>query len=125
MAASGTIRTGIGGWVFEPWRETFYPPDVPKSRELDYAASKLRTIEINATYYGSQKPATFAKWAAAVPDGFVFSLKGSRYVTNRRVLGEAGDSLAKFLDQGIVELGDRLGPLLWQFAPTPMISKPS
>ncbi|WP_099868206.1 DUF72 domain-containing protein [Pararhizobium haloflavum] len=116
--ASGVIRTGIGGWVFEPWRETFYPDKLPKSRELEYAASQLTAIEVNATYYGSQKPATFAKWAASVPDGFVFSLKGSRYVTNRKELAQAADSIAKFVGQGIAELGDRLGPILWQFAPT-------
>lgn len=113
-----TIRAGIGGWVFEPWRETFYPDDLPKTRELEYAASKLKAIEINSTYYGSQKPATFAKWAGSVPDGFVFSLKGSRFVTNRKVLAEAEESVGKFLSQGITELGDRLGPILWQFAPT-------
>ena len=118
MASSGTIRTGIGGWVFEPWRETFYPDGLPKTKELEYAARKLTAIEVNATYYGSQKPATFAKWAASVPDGFVFSLKGSRFVTNRKKLAEAGDSVQKFVGQGIAELGDRLGPILWQFAPT-------
>ena len=118
MASSGTIRCGIGGWVYEPWRETFYPDGLPKTKELAYAAERLRAIEVNATYYGSQKPATFAKWAASVPDGFVFSLKGSRFVTNRKVLAEAEESMAKFIGQGISELGDRLGPILWQFAPT-------
>ena len=118
MTDTGTIRTGIGGWNFEPWRGTFYPQKLPQSKELNYASERLATIEINATYYGSQKPATWAKWSQSVPDGFVFSLKGSRYVTNRKVLGEAGESIAKFLGQGIVELGDRLGPILWQFAPT-------
>lgn len=115
---TGTIRTGIGGWVYEPWNDSFYPPKLPKTRQLRHAASQLRTIEINGTYYGSQKPSTFAKWAAETPDGFVFSLKASRYCTNRKVLAEAAPSIEKFLTQGITELGDRLGPILWQFMPT-------
>lgn len=115
---TGTIRTGIGGWVYEPWNESFYPPKLAKTKHLRHAASQLRTIEINGTYYGSQKPATFAKWAAETPDGFVFSLKASRYCTNRKVLAEAAPSIEKFLTQGITELGDRLGPILWQFMPT-------
>jgi len=118
MAASGTIRAGIGGWNFAPWEGTFYPDDLPKKRQLEYASRQMPTIEINGTYYGNQKPAVFAKWAADVPDGFVFSLKGNRFVTNRRVLSEAGESLEKFLDSGITELGDHLGPILWQFAPS-------
>jgi uncharacterized protein YecE (DUF72 family) len=118
LTTSGTIRTGIGGWVFEPWDASFYPPKLPKTKQLQHAGSQLRAIEVNGTYYGSQKPATFAKWAADVPDGFVFSLKASRYCTNRKVLAEAEPSIAKFLTQGITELGDRLGPILWQFMPT-------
>lgn len=118
MTASGTIRTGIGGWTFDPWEGTFYPEKLAKKRQLEYAASKLKVIEVNGTYYGSQKPETFAKWASEVPDGFIFSLKASRFTTNRKVLGEAGESIGKFLNQGLVELGDHLGPLLWQFAPT-------
>ena len=115
---SSRIRVGIGGWLYEPWRGTFYPADLPKTREMDYAIAHMTAMEINATYYGSQKPATFARWAKAAPDGFVFALKGSRYCTGRKVLAEAGESVAKFLNQGIVELGDRLGPILWQFLPT-------
>lgn len=118
MANSGQIRVGIGGWNFEPWEGTFYPDDLPKKRQLEFAGKELRTIEVNGTYYSSQKPATFAKWAAEVPDGFIFSLKASRFVTNRRVLSEAGESMERFLTQGLTELGDRLGPILWQFAPT-------
>jgi len=118
MTTSGTIRTGIGGWVFDPWNESFYPPKLPKTKQLRHAASELRAIEVNGTYYGSQKPATFAKWASDVPDGFVFSLKASRYCTNRKVLAEASPSIEKFLTQGITELGDRLGPILWQFMAT-------
>ena len=118
MAQAGKIRAGIGGWTFEPWRGVFYPKGLKHADELAYASRKLSSIEINSTYYSSQKPQTFAKWAAATPEGFVFALKASRFCTNRRVLSEAGESVGKFLNQGIVELGDRLGPILWQFAPT-------
>jgi len=117
-AASGRIYVGIGGWIYEPWRGVFYPKGLPQAKELVYAASRLTSIEINSTFYGSQKPETFRKWAAAVPDGFVFSVKGPRFATNRRVLAEAGDSIKRFLNSGVIELGTRLGPLLWQFAPT-------
>jgi uncharacterized protein YecE (DUF72 family) len=116
--SSGTIRVGIGGWTFEPWRGVFYPEGLPQAQELAYAGERLTAIEINSTYYGSQKPETFAKWAASVPDGFVFSVKGSRFTTNRRVLAEAGDSIKRFFGSGVLELKDRLGPVLWQFAPT-------
>jgi len=115
---SGIIRTGIGGWNFEPWEKTFYPSDLPKKRQLEYAASKLQTIEVNGTFYRSQKPETFAKWASEAPTGFVFSLKAPRYAVNRRVLAEGGESIARFAESGIVELGDKLGPILWQFAAT-------
>ena len=118
MAKAGVIRAGIGGWTFEPWRGVFYPEKLPQAKELAYAAAHLTTIEINVTYYGSQKPESFRKWARETPDGFVFSVKGSRFTTNRRVLGEAGDSIKRFFDSGVLELGDRLGPVLWQFAPT-------
>jgi uncharacterized protein YecE (DUF72 family) len=114
----GRIYVGIGGWNYEPWRGVFYPKGLAQAKELAYAASHLTSIEINATFYGSQKPESFRKWAATVPDGFVFSVKGPRFATNRRVLAEAGDSIKRFLDSGVLELGDRLGPLLWQFAPT-------
>ena len=115
---SGKIYIGIGGWTFAPWRGVFYPEKLTQAKELEYAASKLTSIEINGTYYGSQKPESFRKWAREVPDGFVFSLKGPRFATNRRVLAEAGDSVKRFYDSGVLELGDRLGPVLWQFAPT-------
>jgi uncharacterized protein YecE (DUF72 family) len=118
MTKSGTIRTGIGGWTFEPWEGTFYPEKLAKKKQLEYAASRLAVIEVNGTYYGSQKPETFAKWASEVPDGFVFSLKASRYTTNRKVLAEAGESIDRFFSQGLTELGEHLGPILWQFAPT-------
>src|SRR5437660_7076500 len=115
---SGKIYIGVGGWTFAPWRGVFYPEKLTQAKELEYAASKLTSIEINGTYYGSQKPESFRKWAREVPDGFVFSLKGPRFTTNRRVLAEAGDSIKRFYDSGVLELGDRLGPVLWQFAPT-------
>jgi uncharacterized protein YecE (DUF72 family) len=115
---SGKIHIGIGGWNYEPWRGVFYPKGLAQAKELAYAASHLTSIEINSTFYGSQKPESFRKWAAAVTEGFLFSVKGPRFATNRRVLAEAGDSIQRFLNSGVLELGDRLGPLLWQFAPT-------
>jgi len=113
------FHVGIGGWTFEPWRGVFYPKGLPHAKELAYAAERLSSIEINGTYYGSQKPESFRKWAAETPDtGFVFSVKGPRFATNRRMLSEAGDSIKRFYDSGVLELGNRLGPVLWQFAPT-------
>src|SRR5918998_2618906 len=112
------IRVGIGGWTYEPWRGTFYPPGLPQARELAYASSRLTSIEINGTFYRTQSPASFRKWADETPDGFVFSLKGPRYATNRSRLAEAGESIARFFDSGVTELGPKLGPILWQFAPT-------
>ena len=115
---SGQIRIGIGGWTFEPWRGVFYPKGLPQSKELAYASERLTSIEVNGTFYRTQTPATFRKWASEVPPGFVFALKGPRFAINRRVLKDAGDSIKRFLDSGVIELGDHLGPLLWQFAPT-------
>lgn len=116
--SSAPIRVGIGGWTFEPWRGTFYPEKLSQKKELEYASRQLTAIEVNGTYYSSFKPATFEGWAKTVPDGFVFAVKGSRFCTNRKVLADAGESVAKFVGQGIVELGDRLGPLMWQFMAT-------
>jgi uncharacterized protein YecE (DUF72 family) len=113
----GSIRVGVGGWTFEPWRDNFYPKGLPHAKELSYAAERLTSIEVNGTFYRTQSPATYRKWASEVPDGFMFSIKGSRYVTNRSVLKEAGDSIKRFLNSGPTELGPKLGPLLWQFAP--------
>jgi uncharacterized protein YecE (DUF72 family) len=116
--AAGAIRVGIGGWDYDPWRGTFYPQGLPKTRQLEYAAGKVTAIEINATYYKLQSPELFARWAKAVPDGFKFAIKGSRYCSNRKVLGEGGDAVARFCGQGFTELGDKLGPILWQFMAT-------
>ncbi len=113
----GNIYAGIGGWTYEPWRGVFYPKGLPHARELPYAAGRLTAIEINGTFYRTQSPAPYRKWASEVPENFVFSLKGPRYAVNRRVLSEAGDSIKRFLNSGITELGPRLGPLLWQFTP--------
>jgi uncharacterized protein YecE (DUF72 family) len=114
---TGQIYVGIGGWTYEPWRGVFYPKSLPQSHELSYAGRHLTSIEINGTFYRTQTPATFRKWASEVPDGFMFSVKGPRYAVNRRVLSEAGDSIKRFLDSGVTELGAHLGPLLWQFTP--------
>ena len=116
--SKGTIRVGIGGWTFDPWKGTFYPEKWPAKRELEYASRQLTAIEVNGTYYSGFKPATFAGWRDTAPDGFVFTLKASRYCTNRKVLADAGESVARFVGQGIVELGDKLGPILWQFMAT-------
>ena len=114
----GNIYIAVGGWSYEPWEESFYPPTTKKKDQLRYAASKLTSIEINSTYYRSQTPSTFANWAAATPDDFRFPLKASRFATNRRILAEAGESVAKVLAQGFTELGNKLGPIVWQFAGT-------
>jgi uncharacterized protein YecE (DUF72 family) len=112
------IRIGVGGWTFAPWRGTFYPDGLTQKRELEYASRKLTSIEINGTFYGSQKPESFAKWHDETPEDFVFSLKGPRFTTNRRVLAEAGESVERFFKSGVTELKDKLGPVNWQFAAT-------
>ena len=112
------IRVGIGGWTYDPWRESFYPPKWPKARELEYASTHVTAIEINGTFYSRQKPTTWADWAKRSPDDFVFAVKASRFCVNRRVLGDAGEGIGNFLDQGLEELGPKLGPILWQFAAT-------
>jgi uncharacterized protein YecE (DUF72 family) len=112
------IRVGIGGWVFEPWRGEFYPKGLPQAQELSYASRKLTSIEINGTFYRTQKPESFRKWAQETPDDFVFSLKGPQFATNRRVLAEAGESIERFFASGVLELKSKLGPILWQMAPT-------
>ncbi|MGA0612350.1 DUF72 domain-containing protein [Caldimonas sp. KR1-144] len=114
-AGAASVRVGIGGWNYEPWRANFYPQGWPQARELEYASRRLTAIEINSTFYSSQKPATFAKWREQTPEGFVFSVKASQYATHRRVLAEAGESVRRFVDGGLAELGDKLGPIVWQF----------
>jgi uncharacterized protein YecE (DUF72 family) len=111
------VHVGIGGWTFAPWRGTFYPPGLVQRRELEYASRHVTAIEVNGTYYGAQKPATYAKWRAETPDGFVFSLKAPRYATDRARLAEAGRTIEDFVHGGLAELGDRLGPINWQFPP--------
>ena len=115
---SGRVRVGVGGWVFEPWRGSFYPEGLPQKRELEYASRQLTSIEVNGTYYGSQKPESFARWHAETPDDFVFAVKGPRFATNRRVLAEAGESVERFFRSGVMELKDKLGPVNWQFMAT-------
>ena len=118
MSQPGTIRIGIGGWVYPPWRGTFYPPAQPQAQELAYASRHLTAIEINGTFYNSGKPDSFRKWRDETPEGFVFSLKGPRFITHRTELASAGGGLDLFFSRGVLELGDKLGPILWQFAPT-------
>ena len=113
-----SIYIGVGGWTFEPWRGTFYPKGLSQKRELEYASSRLTGIEINGTYYGSQKPESFRKWHDETPDGFMFTVKGPRFATNRRVLAESGDSIQRFFASGVSELKDKLGPVNWQFMAT-------
>ncbi len=115
---TAAIHVGIGGWTFPPWRGVFYPPGLPHAQELAYAAGKMSAIEINATFYGRQKPESFAKWRDTAPDGFVFAVKASRFTTHKKDLAAAGDSVTAFLVSGITELGPKLGPVLWQFPPT-------
>ena len=112
------IRIGVGGWTYEPWRGTFYPDGLAQKRELEYASRKLTSIEINGTYYGSQKPASFVKWHDETPDDFIFAVKGPRFATNRRNLSESASSVERFFTSGVMELKDKLGPINWQFLPT-------
>jgi uncharacterized protein YecE (DUF72 family) len=113
-----TIRVGVGGWTYEPWRGVFYPEGLPQKRELEYAAQHMTAIEINATFYGRQKRESFEKWAESAPEGFKFSVKASQYATARKLLAEGKDSIDKFLEQGFTALGPKLGPILWQFRAT-------
>ncbi len=115
---SHPIRVGIGGWTYEPWRGVFYPDKLSQKRELEYASSKLTSIEINGTYYSGFKPETWMKWRDETPEGFVFAVKASRFCTNRKILSEGGESIGRFLDQGLTALGDKLGPINWQFMAT-------
>ena len=113
-----SIYVGVGGWVFEEWRDNFYPKGLSQKRELEYASRRFTAIEINGTYYGSQKPESFARWHDETPAEFVFTLKGPRFATNRRVLAEAGESISRFAESGITRLKGKLGPINWQFMAT-------
>jgi uncharacterized protein YecE (DUF72 family) len=110
------IRVGIGGWTYEPWRETFYPEKLPAKRELEHASRQVTAIEVNGTYYSTMTAKSFERWFAETPDDFVFSLKANRFATNRRVLAEAGESIDRFIGSGLARLEHKLGPVLWQFA---------
>lgn len=114
----GRIRVGVGGWTFKPWRGVFYPAGLPQKRELEFASRALTTIEINGTFYSTFKPDTWRKWRDETPDDFVFAVKASRFCTNRKALGTAEESVARFIGQGLSELGDKLGPINWQLAGT-------
>src|SRR5262245_29212783 len=115
---SHPIRVGVGGWTYEPWRNNFYPADLKKDRELEYAASKLTAIEVNGTFYRTQTPATFRKWASETPDGFMFTVKAHRVSTSRKTPDEMKDSIDWFMNSGVLELKDKLGPVNWQFHPS-------
>ena len=109
------IRVGISGWTYAPWRGVFYPKRLPQVKELEYAANQFRTIEINGTFYGLQRPEAYAAWTACTPDDFVFAVKGSRYITHMLKLRQVEMPLANFLASGVLRLGAKLGPILWQF----------
>ncbi len=115
---AGKVFVGVGGWNFAPWRDNFYPKGLIQARELHYASRQLSSIEINSTFYGLQKPATFQKWHDETPDGFVFSVKAPRFVTNRNDLTTSASSIERFLGSGVLQLGAKLGPINWQLAPT-------
>jgi uncharacterized protein YecE (DUF72 family) len=117
MSEAPRIRVGIGGWVFPPWRGVFYPPGLLQASELSYASRRLTTIEINGTFYGAQKPASFRRWHDETPEDFVFSLKGPRFATHRPDLAAAGPTFDRFFSSGVLELRHKLGPILWQFPP--------
>ena len=113
----GHIRIGISGWRYKPWRGPFYPPKLPHHRELSYAANIFPSVEINGTFYSLQRPESFAKWSAAVPDDFVFAVKGPRFITHIKRLKGVRAPLANFFASGLLRLGRKLGPILWQFPP--------
>ena len=117
MNATGNIRIGISGWRYKGWRGTFYPESLPQRRELEFASARFDSIELNGSFYSLQKPESFARWRDETPPGFVFAIKGSRYVTHMRRLLQAEIPLANFFAQGLLRLGDKLGPILWQFPP--------
>jgi len=111
------IRIGISGWTYTPWRGTFYPEGLAHRLELNYAATRLNSIEINGSFYSLQRPSSYRAWYDATPDNFVFSIKGGRFITHMRRLRDVEEPLANFFASGILELGEKLGPILWQFPP--------
>jgi uncharacterized protein YecE (DUF72 family) len=113
-----TIRIGVGGWNYAPWRKNFYPVGLVQRRELEYASRQLRAIEINGTYYGAQRATTYARWAAETPSGFIFSLKAPRYISESKRLADTEKGVSGFVHGGLAEMGDRLGPILWQLPPS-------
>lgn len=117
MHRSGAIRIGISGWIYQPWRGTFYPQGLAQKEELEYASSIFRSIEINGTFYRQQTPTSFAKWAGATPNDFQFAVKAPRFITHILRLRRAATPLANFLASGLLRLGPKLGPILWQFPP--------
>lgn len=117
-ARSGKVRIGVSGWTYPPWRGRFYPKGLPHNRELAHASSVFPSIEINGTFYSMQRPDTFARWAEATPDDFVFAVKGPRFLTHMKRLNEPGAPLANFIASGLLRLGSKLGPILWQLPPS-------
>jgi uncharacterized protein YecE (DUF72 family) len=117
MTQTGTVRIGISGWTYPPWRGVFYPKGLPQARELDHATRQFDTLEINGTFYGMQRPDAFADWAHRAPDRFVYAIKGPRYLTHMLKLRNPIAPLANFIASGLLRLGVKLGPILWQFPP--------
>lgn len=115
--ATGAIRIGISGWTYAAWRGVFYPKGLARKQELAYAGRQFRSVEVNGTFYGLQRPESFARWRAETPDDFVFAIKGSRHITHMRRLRDVETPLANFLASGLLRLGPKLGPILWQFPP--------
>jgi uncharacterized protein YecE (DUF72 family) len=114
---AGVVRVGISGWTYKPWRGVFFPAKLPQKRELEFAANTFRSIEINGTFYSLQRPSSYQSWAERTPEDFVFSVKGSRFITHMRRLRNIEVPLANFFASGILKLGEKLGPILWQFPP--------
>lgn len=114
---SGSTYIGISGWRYAPWRGKFYPPGLAQRRELEYASGQLPSIEINGSFYALQRPESYAGWYEATPPGFVFAVKGNRFITHMLRLRDAGKPLANVLASGVFELREKLGPMLWQFPP--------
>lgn len=117
MPRTAIVRIGISGWKYDGWRKVFYPAKLPQKRELAYAATRFATVEINGTFYSLQRPESFARWSSQTPDDFIFAVKGSRYITHMLQLKRANAALANFFASGILRLGPKLGPILWQFSP--------